>query len=171
LNGPNFESSDSGSVKVRQDGSSETDVLKIQQNPRTSSYNENGMLFGETSVHEQQSEKKSTAFSFRKDVIIKTIFRFIRKFYVRDFKSYYDFTRCIKSENSETTGKFIEKLTTYAACKFPYLHPRKLSILLLCVIDTKERYSNLGDDFLQIRDDIGDLLYSYNKKKFTKLMN
>jgi hypothetical protein len=45
-------------------------------------------------------------FSTRKDVVNKTIFRYLRKFYTKDFKKYFDFTKV----NSFEEDTFMEKL-------------------------------------------------------------
>ena len=37
--------------------------------------------------------KTNETYNLRKDVITKTIFRALRKFYVKEFKSFYDYTK------------------------------------------------------------------------------
>jgi hypothetical protein len=49
---------------------------------------------------------KSLQFSTRKDVVNKTIFRYLRKFYTKDFKKYFDFTKV----NSLQKDTFMKKL-------------------------------------------------------------
>jgi hypothetical protein len=55
-------------------------------------------------VRERKTEKKSKKvkpFSTRKDVIYKTIFRYMRKFYKSEFKEYYNLSK--KSAKDEST--------------------------------------------------------------------
>jgi hypothetical protein len=110
---------------------------------------------------------KSLQFSTRKDVVNKTIFRYLRKFYTKDFKKYFDFTKV----NSLQKDTFMKKLVWYASMKFGTSTTNRMKIFLLCIIDPKGRYMPLEDKSHGLRNDITGLLYSYNKKKMMKMIN
>lgn len=118
----------------------------------------------------EENETKMTMYSMRKDVISKTIFRSIRKYFINDFKAFYDFTKCQKSHNSETSGEFITKIRQYLCSKLTHnCDVQELSVLLLWVIDTKQRYCSVSQQSLDKNKTIISLLYSYNKKKLLEL--
>mmetsp|Transcript_24962 Transcript_24962/g.27633 ORF Transcript_24962/g.27633 Transcript_24962/m.27633 type:complete len:166 (+) Transcript_24962:529-1026(+) len=110
-----------------------------------------------------------STYSVRKDVVSKTIFRSIRKFFVKDFKSYFNFTKCCKSSNSESSGCLSEKLREYISIKFPESNLDEMTVLLACIIDAKERYCTISDEYQEKKEEIRNLLNSYNKKKLQSL--
>ena len=113
--------------------------------------------------------EKISNYSVRKDVISKTIFRSIRKFYVRDFKSFYNFSKWNKSENTESSGELIQKLNEYIAFKFPECDVEEMSLLLIWIIDAKEKFCTISHKHQERKTKVRDLLCSYNKRKLQSL--
>ena len=104
----------------------------------------------------------------RKDVIAKTIFRSLRKTLIKDFKAHFNFTQWRKSDNVDESGIFFKKLQPYVLSKFPMANIKKMSILILWIVDSNEKYSSLTPKYHKLRSEITSLLYSYNKIKFSK---
>lgn len=87
--------------------------------------------------------QRATQSSARKDVIYKTIFRFMRKFYVRRFKEYFDFTKM----KNRASGIFEEKVDSYVTTNFPSTELSNLKVFFNCVVDTKASIRKLVKSF------------------------
>jgi len=130
------------------------------------------LLVNKKSKSPAKSHKESSIqFSTRKDVVNKSIFRFMRKFYTRDFKKYYNFTKIQSDDPEYNRDTFISKLVKYATLKFGEEVPANMTIFLLSVIDPKGRYLTVDPKYHGLRADISGLLYSYNKSKMLKLVD
>eukprot|EP00344_Euplotes_crassus_P002437 CAMPEP_0196994856 /NCGR_PEP_ID=MMETSP1380-20130617/1083_1 /TAXON_ID=5936 /ORGANISM="Euplotes crassus, Strain CT5" /LENGTH=183 /DNA_ID=CAMNT_0042410347 /DNA_START=61 /DNA_END=612 /DNA_ORIENTATION=- len=91
----------------------------------------------EPSQSEKKDDKRLSSYSLRKDVIYKVIFRTIRKFFINDFKKFSD----NKQPNSEPSRDLISKIRSYVSAKFDCSQDhQQLEVLVLSIIDTKQRY-------------------------------
>lgn len=125
----------------------------------------------EPAKSKKASTKRLNSYSLRKDVIYKTIFRSIRKFFISDFRKFFDFTKCTKHLNSEASGELIAQIGSYISARFGHTqNSQRLGVLLLCIIDSKQRYWTIGPELQAMNREITSLLYSYNKRKLAQLL-
>ena len=114
---------------------------------------------------------KRRLYYLRQDVIIKVIFRSMRKYYLRDFKTFFDFSKCSSSNNSDTNGVLIQQINKYLKSKFGDKTQRNMGIYFLSVIDIKERFMSISEHHRRLKESISELLYCYNKPKLLNLIN
>ena len=77
-------------------------------------------------------KKSSSVFKFRSDVVLKTIFRCFRKYFINDFKRYYNFTYTKKRPQL-----LISRVREYLIKRFEY-ESEDLRTVFICLIDTKQ---------------------------------
>ena len=106
----------------------------------------------------------------RQDVIAKIIFRSFRKYYMKEFKSFFDFSKWRRDSNSDTQGELLRKINSYIENNFRSIEYEYLGIFLLAVIDIKDKFINIGQRLRDLKENITGLLYSYNKLKMVGLI-
>ena len=119
-------------------------------------------------IHSQnpwENEEEISSYKYRKDVICKAIFRSFRKFYIKDFRLYYDYSHCKKEENTENSGPFYENLKEYVSFWFQECNNERMVSLLMYIIDSKEKYFTISPESFERKNKIKELIYSYNKYK------
>ena len=124
------------------------------------SYNVAGL-----SRHKSASNKQSSALRFRNDVIFKTIFRSFRKHYIRDFKRHFDFTKN-RDQQQLLSSKIREYLITHFGCD-----SEAMRTMLACIIDTKQKYIQVGNNQGQISKMVNDVMYSFSTDKMMELID
>ena len=116
------------------------------------------------SIPNQKVKKKSSSvFKFRSDVVLKTIFRCFRKYFINDFKRYYNFTY-----TKNNPQMFVSKVRKYLIKLFGY-ESETLRTVFICIIDTKQKYFQVSEDQEHILLMINDLMYNFNNNKMIEL--
>ena len=116
------------------------------------------------------NNNKRKLYFLRQDVIAKIIFRSLRKYYLKDFKSFYNFSKCRSDQNSDTHGEMIRQVNRYLVTKFGYTRYQNLPIFLLAIMDIKEKFLRIGIHLKSLKESITALLYSYNKIKMVNIV-
>ena len=111
------------------------------------------------------ANKSSSIFKFRSDVVLKTIFRSFRKYFIKDFKRYYNF---IYAKNKPQL--FVSKVREYLIKRFGYEN-EEMRTIFICIIDTKQKYFQIRDDQEQILTMINSLMYNFNNDKMMELVD
>lgn len=119
-------------------------------------------------MHHGRSRRR--LYYLRQDVIAKIIFRSLRKYYLRDFKAFFNFSKCRSDQNSDTQGEMIRQINRYLAMKFGYTKYHNLAIFLLAIMDVKEKFIQIGPHLKSLKESITGLLYSYNKLKMVNIV-
>ena len=96
-------------------------------------------------------------YHLRQNVIIKIIFRQMRKYYLRDFKSFFDFLKCRGKNNSDTKGWLITQINKYLSMKFGSSKPYNMDIFFVTIINMKERYIAICEKNRYLKDGISRL--------------
>ena len=110
-------------------------------------------------------------YHLRQDVIIKIIFRQMKKYYLRDFKAFFDFSKCSNKNNSDTKGVLITQINRYLNMKFGSLNPREMDIFFASIIDMKEKYIAFSEKKNRdLKDNISGFLHSFNKPRLQSLL-
>ena len=107
---------------------------------------------------------KTVEEDFRQDVIVEIIFRCMRKHYMKDFKSFFDFSKC----NSDTNGELVWQINRYLDAKFGDIS--NMAIYFISIIDIKEKFMSISDRHRELKEIISDLLYCYSNPKLLNLI-
>lgn len=113
---------------------------------------------------------KRRLFHLRQDVITKTIFRSLRKYYLKDFRAYFDFTKETSLNHQNEDEKLLKKADSYLTKTVGEYVSEKTKIYLLSLLDTKRRFISLNRTNEDIRQRLAGLLYTFNKNKMEELM-
>lgn len=119
---------------------------------------------------EVKENSKRRLYHLRQDVMAKIIFRSFRKYYLREFKAFFDFSKWRRDANSDTQGELIRQINRFLANKFGGLRYENLPIFLIAVMDIKDKFINISQRLRDLKDGITALLYSYNKIKMINLI-
>ena len=114
---------------------------------------------------------KRRLYRLRPDVVIKVILRWMRKYYLKDFKSFFDFTRCNKSNNSDSSGELINQINKYLSNKFRDACMANLGIYFISIISLKDKFISISEENKELYNSINEIAYYFNKPKFSNLMN
>lgn len=117
-----------------------------------------------------ESPSNSNAFNVRLDVVRKTIFRAMKKFYVQDFKSFFDFTQRKRKLNPNFGQEIFEKAKEYASKTFGVENCTDAAYFIVALIDTKQKYLQSDNKFTDLGNQINSLLRSFNTKKSKALL-
>lgn len=112
----------------------EQKVLKKQLVPdKTSSSQQDG---------DETEKGENNKFSFRLDVVKKTIIRKIKKFYRVSFKEFYDYPKYRRQTiQKQSTNTFIQA-KRFLIQKFGNNTPMNLEMYLVAIIDVKKKYEH-----------------------------
>ena len=113
---------------------------------------------------------KRKLYHLRQDVIIKIIFRCMRKYYLKDFKAFFDFSKCSSASNSDTNGVLYRQINRYLDTKFGDSTLENMAIYFISIIDIKEKFISISDEHRELKETISGLLYCYNKPKLLNLI-
>ena len=113
---------------------------------------------------------KRRLYHLRQDVIIKIIFRWMRKYYLRDFKKFFNYTKWRSNNNSETNGEIIWQINRYLNKNFRGSDLEGLDIYFISIIDLKEKFISISENHRSLKENITELLYFYNKPKLVNLI-
>ena len=113
---------------------------------------------------------KRRLYHLRQDVIVKIIFRSMRKYYLKEFKAFFDFTKCSSYNNSNTNGVLLRQINRYLDEKFGESKIENMAIYFISIIDIKEKFISISDEHRELKETISGLLYCYNKPKLLNLI-
>lgn len=94
----------------------------------------------------------------------------MRKFYIRDIRTHFDFYQCKREEGSPSNDEFNSKLLAYARATFGDSDVKASSSMLQCIIDNKEKYSDISDEFEDFKTEFGSLMLSFNRERMMRLL-
>ena len=104
----------------------------------------------------------------RRDVIFKTIFRTIRKYYLKDFKSLHDFTKdsgyILIREISEV------KMREYLRDNFERNNTKIMKWIFTSILDPHAKHFELDASGSKIRDLVFKILYRFNRQVMEELL-
>jgi hypothetical protein len=109
-------------------------------------------------------------FSRRLDVVKKTIFRSFKKFYMTQFKAHYDFSKRVRRRNFDPSPIIFSHAQKYIKENFGQTPHEKLGIVLVAIIDTKEKYSHPDPLFESIRSQMHKLFKNFNLRRLEELL-
>ena len=113
---------------------------------------------------------KRRLYHLRQDVIVKIIFRCMRKHYMKDFKAFFDFSKCNSDSNSDTNGELVRQINRYLEAKFGDISLDNMAIYFISIIDIKEKFMSISDRHRELKEIISGLLYCYSKPKLLNLI-
>ena len=161
-----------------------TSTPKAYSDSDASSDDDNNPLVSKTIEEVLQSQALSNAvrqgpnfgrskrrlYHLRQDVIVKIIFRCMRKHYMKDFKAFFDFSKCNSDSNSDTNGELVRQINRYLEAKFGDISFENMAIYFISIIDIKEKFISISDRHRELKENISGLLYCYNKPKLLNLI-
>ena len=109
-------------------------------------------------------------YHLRQDVIIKIIFRQMRKYYLRDFKAFFDFSKCNNKSNSDTKGVLITQINRYLNMKFKNFFLENMDIYFLSIMNISDKYISISEQNKILKQNISELLYWFNKSKLVNTL-
>lgn len=115
-------------------------------------------------------QSKPTNFNVRLDVVRKTIFRAMKKFYLTKFKEFYDFTQRKRKSSDDHCQEVLRQAESFARKELGDKFMEDISVFLVSLIDTKQKYSDCSDKYPQLGTQINSLLRSFNTKKAKSLL-
>lgn len=106
---------------------------------------------------------KQRKYSIRLDVVKKTIFRCLKKFYNSEWKKHW--MKPVKDSDVvlEEAEKYITK--TFSGAK-----TGDMPLFLIAMVDNKKKFLNENKRYCQLRDQISSMMTSFNKNKIDALM-
>lgn len=104
----------------------------------------------------------SGKFSKRFDVVKKTIFRKVKKYYATDFKRFYDYTKRKRRIGYDYNAEIFTQAQRYVNSKFGDTGMENLSLVLVAMIDVKQKYNHSWPAFTEMRDKLNRLIKSFN---------
>jgi hypothetical protein len=119
----------------------------------------------------KQNDKKSKTvnFTLRLDVVRKSIFRAMKKYYVNDFKKSFNFTQRKKKDSNIFNKELVEEAQKYLDGKWPENPLDSLCYYLIALIDTKQKYVPDYEAYPSVCSNINSMLRSFNTKKAKNL--
>ena len=116
------------------------------------------------------SRSKRRLYHLRQDVIVKTIFRCMRKHYMKDFKAFFDFSKCNSDNNFDTNVELFRQINRYLEAKFGDIILDNVTIFIISIIHIKEKFMLISARHREIKEIIFSLLYCYSKPKLLNLI-
>ena len=109
-------------------------------------------------------------YHLRKDVITKTIFRAARKYFIKRFKAFYNFTKLSRAGFEELQIEIREKVRVFLRKLFREDISEVLSAIFIAVLDPKGIHIALETEGEEFRDLVYKLLFKFNKANMEQLM-
>lgn len=119
------------------------------------------------SVNTKKSSKSSVHFKCRNDVVLKTIFRSFRKFYIKDFRKSFDFIK--RSKDGLPTEFVNSKVREYLARRFASANALMVSVFV-SIIDTKNRFIPADGENPEVVSKVSELMYRFNNYRMLKML-
>jgi len=114
--------------------------------------------------------KTHNRFSYRLDVIKKTIIRKFKKYYRVLFKDYYDYPKYRRQTvQKQSTNVFI-KAINFLAQRFGNNVIDDLELYLIAIIDVKKKYVHSGTKYSQIRLKSSEVINNFNVDRAQELL-
>jgi hypothetical protein len=120
-------------------------------------------------IHKSGEPKvsKRRQFHLRQDVITKTIFRSMRKYYVKEFKPYFDFTK--QTSHSVLDDEvLLTKAQTFIKTSIGEPVSDQASRYLISLLDTKAKFATEKSENIRVK--MSALLYNFNKSRMEEMM-
>lgn len=133
------------------------------------------LLLNEREIYSNVSQKAGTLsndhrnFSQRNDVVKKTILRSFKKHYVCHFKSYYNFMKRVRRLNFNASEKVFKMAEGYIQQTFGWEIDKTVSIILVAIVDTKEKFKHPNPIFSEVRSQVLNVMKSFNLDKLLGL--
>ena len=109
-------------------------------------------------------------YHLRQDVVIKIIFRSMRKHYMKDFKAFFDFSKCYSNNHVYRNNELIDKVNKYLTIKFGGSTMESFAVYFISIIDIKEKFAAFNSLHKKLKECISELLYCYSKPKLFNLV-
>mmetsp|Transcript_26389 Transcript_26389/g.30518 ORF Transcript_26389/g.30518 Transcript_26389/m.30518 type:complete len:224 (-) Transcript_26389:41-712(-) len=119
------------------------------------------------SVNTKKNSKSSVHFKCRNDVVLKTIFRSFRKFYIKDFRKSFDFIK--RSKDGLPTEFVNSKVREYLARRFASANALMVSVFV-SIIDTKNRFIPADGENPEVVSKVSELMYRFNNYRMLKML-
>lgn len=119
-------------------------------------------IFGKYKVKQKGSSLSRRKYHIRKDVIIKTIFRAMRKYHVSKFRDY----SCNSKGSSAVSGSSDQLMTgihQYVEEKYPQCNTEKMRAFVTSFIDLKSHTDSEPQEVKEIRELVSGMIYNFNK--------
>lgn len=110
-----------------------------------------------------QPKDKLKKYSLRLDVVKKTIFRSLKKFYNIEWKEHCKRNIRESEEVFEEAKKYITKI-------FTSNESTQMHLYLVALIDNKKRYNHSDAKYVELRTQIASMLSCFNKNKIDALL-
>jgi hypothetical protein len=126
-----------------------------------------GVQSGET-IDYKLLESPSASSRPRLDIVRKTIFRNMKKFYSSEIKKIYDYTRK-KLSQQELSERVYAHSRDYVLRNFKSVDVEKMTAVLITLIDTKQKFIERANGSPELHAQIRGLLRSFNIAKADQL--
>lgn len=151
--------------------SMEEDEEKNSSNRRSTPSNKvNSLKVGETQNDDSEGDQGSSTtkekpkkYSIRLDVVKKTIFRGLKKYYTNEWKLHWDKNIKDSAEVFEEAQRFITKM-------FGAQQGENMHLYLVALIDNKKKFTHPEEKYEELRGQIASMLSCFNKNKIDKLL-
>ena len=114
---------------------------------------------------------KTTNLNGRIDVVRKSIFRSMKKYYYNEFKSFFDFTQKKRKYTPQYVPDVRSNMRKYISEVFGRENIDEMYPYILALIDNKQRFWERNSIESETNYHVNSLLLSYNEKKFRKLID
>ena len=156
---------------LEEEKSIEDVVEKISINNRSTPSNKvNSLKVGELQNDDSEGDQGSSTtkekpkkYSVRLDVVKKTIFRGLKKYYTNEWKLHCDKTIKDSVEVFQEAQRFITKM-------FGTRQDGNMHLYLVALIDNKKKFSHPEAKYDELRAQIASMLSCFNKNKIDKLL-
>lgn len=101
-------------------------------------------------------------FSSRFDVIKKTIFRKVKKYFYTDFKLFFDFTKRQRRRDHDYNNEIFMQARRYVNQKFQGRAPEGLEWVIVAMVDVKKKYTHSDPQFAAMRQKLLNLVKVFN---------
>lgn len=174
---PKLEKSVSASSSNQSSGAGEEEKGVMQSDGETVSANKiskikevNSMKVGELNNIQSEPDHvsadgkdKPKKYSLRLDVVKKTIFRCLKKFYYTVWKNHCQ-------RNIKDSQEVFEEAQKFTAKIFSGEESSEMILFLVALIDNKKRYTHENSRYVELRTQISSMLSCFNKNKIDALL-
>ena len=109
--------------------------------------------------------------NMRIDVVRKSIFRSMKKYYFDGFKDYFDFTLKKTKSQPDYIQKVESNLKRYISIIFESEDSEAIFPYIISLIDSREKFIDKNSQIFETHYHINSLLRSYNAKKAQSLLD
>lgn len=140
--------------------------LKEKSKPSKVNHSKLGETKKTNSEQDQESgtnDKKPRRYSIRLDVVKKTIFRHLKRFYTSQWKDH-----CNRTIND--SDEMFEEAKRYTTNTFQDSGSDSIHLYLVAIIDNKKKFTHPEEKYEQLRTQISSMLSNFNKNKIDALL-